>query len=86
LAAPNGLSDSSRIGPCQHAIEHAEASVKTRSGGANDEEQDLDLPYWTGVVLLRVVAEEPVTSGDCDLLVPAHVRTRANVRGAPSTV
>jgi uncharacterized protein len=68
------------------ALPLTEASVKSRSGGANDDEQDLDLPYWTGVIPLRVVAEEPVTNDDCDLLVPAHVRTRANVLGAPSTV
>lgn len=66
------------------ALPLTEASVKTRGGGANDEEQDLDLPYWTGVIPLRVVAGEPVTNDDCDLLVPAHVRTRANLLGAPS--
>lgn len=66
------------------ALALTEASVKTRAGGANDEDEDLDLPYWTGVIPLRVVADEPVTNDDCDLLVPAHVRTRANVLGAPS--
>jgi nitroimidazol reductase NimA-like FMN-containing flavoprotein (pyridoxamine 5'-phosphate oxidase superfamily) len=66
------------------ALSLTEASVKTRAGAANDEEQDLDLPYWTGVIPLRVVAGEPVTNDDCDLLVPAHVRTRANLLGAPS--
>ncbi|MDX6253181.1 MAG: uncharacterized protein QOF10_6541, partial [Kribbellaceae bacterium] len=60
------------------------ASVKTRAGQANDDEEDLDLPYWTGVIPLRVVAEEPVNNDDCDLLVPAHVRTRANHLGGPS--
>ncbi|TDD23785.1 pyridoxamine 5'-phosphate oxidase family protein [Kribbella turkmenica] len=66
------------------ALALTEASVKTRSGPANDEEQDLDLPYWTGVIPLQVVAGEPLTNPDCDLLVPAHVRTRANLLGAPS--
>jgi hypothetical protein len=66
------------------ALALTEASVKTRAGGANDEDEDLDLPYWTGVIPLRVVADEPITNDDCDLLVPAHVRTRANVLGAPS--
>ena len=66
------------------ALSLTEASVKTRAGAANDEEQDLDLPYWTGVIPLRVVAGEPVTNDDCELLVPAHVRTRANLLGAPS--
>jgi nitroimidazol reductase NimA-like FMN-containing flavoprotein (pyridoxamine 5'-phosphate oxidase superfamily) len=66
------------------ALDLTEASVKTRTGGANDDPEDLDLPYWTGVVPLRVVADEPVTNDDCDLLVPAHVRTRANQLGAPA--
>ncbi|WP_405063176.1 pyridoxamine 5'-phosphate oxidase family protein [Kribbella sp. NBC_01505] len=66
------------------ALSLTEASVKTRSGEANDEPDDVDLPHWTGVVPLRVVADEPITNSDCDLLVPAHVRTRANQLGAPS--
>lgn len=66
------------------ALSLTEASVKIRAGGANDEEQDIDLPYWTGVIPLRVVADEPVTNDDCDLVVPAHIRTRANLLGAPS--
>jgi uncharacterized protein len=66
------------------ALSLTEASVKTRAGEANDEPEDVDLPYWTGVVPLRVVADEPITNPDCDLLVPAHVRTRANLLGAPS--
>jgi nitroimidazol reductase NimA-like FMN-containing flavoprotein (pyridoxamine 5'-phosphate oxidase superfamily) len=66
------------------ALDLTEASVKTRSGEANDEPEDVDLPHWTGVVPLRVVADEPITNSDCDLLVPAHVRTRASQLGAPS--
>jgi nitroimidazol reductase NimA-like FMN-containing flavoprotein (pyridoxamine 5'-phosphate oxidase superfamily) len=66
------------------ALDLTEASVKTRAGEANDDDEDLELPYWTGVIPLRVVADEPVTNDDCDLLVPAHVRTRANLLGAPS--
>ena len=66
------------------ALSLTEASVKTRSGEANDDEEDLDLPYWTGVIPLRVVADVPENNPDCDLLVPAHVRTRANQLGAPS--
>jgi nitroimidazol reductase NimA-like FMN-containing flavoprotein (pyridoxamine 5'-phosphate oxidase superfamily) len=66
------------------ALELTEASVKVRTGEANDDPEDLDLPYWTGVVPLRVVADEPVNNSDCDLLVPAHIRTRANQLGAPS--
>ncbi|MDX2968909.1 pyridoxamine 5'-phosphate oxidase family protein [Kribbella solani] len=66
------------------ALSLTEASVKTRSGPANDEEEDLNLPYWTGVIPLHSVAGEPENNPDCDLLVPAHVRSRANRLGAPS--
>jgi nitroimidazol reductase NimA-like FMN-containing flavoprotein (pyridoxamine 5'-phosphate oxidase superfamily) len=66
------------------ALDLTEASVKTRTGEANDEPEDLDLPYWTGVLPLRVVAGQPISNSDCDLLVPAHVRTRANQLGAPA--
>lgn len=65
------------------ALPLTEASVKTRAGAANDDEEDLDLPYWTGVIPLRVVAEEPITNPDCDLVIPAHIRTRAAQLGAP---
>jgi nitroimidazol reductase NimA-like FMN-containing flavoprotein (pyridoxamine 5'-phosphate oxidase superfamily) len=68
------------------ALSLTEASLKTRSGEANDEPEDLDLPYWTGVIPLRVTAGEPITNTDCDLLTPAHIRTRANQLGAPSLI
>jgi nitroimidazol reductase NimA-like FMN-containing flavoprotein (pyridoxamine 5'-phosphate oxidase superfamily) len=37
----------------------AEVSLKQRSGGVNDDEADLGLPYWAGVVPLAVVPGEP---------------------------
>ena len=37
-----------------------EASVKVRSGGPVDDDADLALPYWAGVVPLKVVAAGPV--------------------------
>jgi nitroimidazol reductase NimA-like FMN-containing flavoprotein (pyridoxamine 5'-phosphate oxidase superfamily) len=36
-----------------------EVSVKERSGGPEDDEADLDLPIWAGVVPLRTVAGTP---------------------------
>ncbi|NEA33293.1 pyridoxamine 5'-phosphate oxidase family protein [Streptomyces sp. SID13031] len=60
------------------ALDLTEASVKTRAGAANDDEEDLDLPYWTGVIPLRVVAEEPITNPDCTLAIPTHIRNRAD--------
>jgi nitroimidazol reductase NimA-like FMN-containing flavoprotein (pyridoxamine 5'-phosphate oxidase superfamily) len=36
-----------------------EASVKVRTGGPVDDEEDLALPVWAGVVPIRLVAGEP---------------------------
>lgn len=66
------------------ALALTEASVKSRSGAANDDEEDLDLPYWTGVIPLRVVADEPINNPDCDLDLPTHIRARADHLGAPT--
>ena len=41
------------------AVDLAHASAKVRSGGVNDEPEDLDLPIWAGVLPLRVVAGDP---------------------------
>ncbi|MER6183324.1 pyridoxamine 5'-phosphate oxidase family protein [Streptomyces sp. NPDC001652] len=37
-----------------------EVSAKIRTGGVNDEPEDLDLPHWAGVVPLRKGYETPV--------------------------
>jgi len=39
-----------------------EASAKVREGGPIDDEEDLDLPYWAGVIPVRSVRDEPVQS------------------------
>ncbi|HEY3001196.1 MAG TPA: pyridoxamine 5'-phosphate oxidase family protein [Kribbellaceae bacterium] len=59
------------------ALPLTEASVKMRTGPANDEPEDLALPIWTGVLPLRTVAVAPITNPDCDLPVPTHIHTRA---------
>lgn len=38
----------------------AEASVKVRSGPPKDAAKDLDLPYWTGVIPLRLTADTAI--------------------------
>jgi hypothetical protein len=40
-----------------------EASAKIRVGGPHDDEADLELAIWSGVVPLRLVAEPPVADG-----------------------
>jgi hypothetical protein len=41
-----------------------EVSAKLRTGGVNDEPEDLSLPHWAGVVPLRKGYETPVADGD----------------------
>ncbi|MFS4094528.1 pyridoxamine 5'-phosphate oxidase family protein [Streptomyces sp. AF1A] len=41
-----------------------EVSAKVRTGGANDEPEDLALPHWAGVVPLRRGYDTPVPSAD----------------------
>jgi uncharacterized protein len=55
-----------------------EASVKRRSGDPSDEEVDVETGgVWAGVVPLRTVASDPVTSADVvDVPVPEHVVRR----------
>jgi nitroimidazol reductase NimA-like FMN-containing flavoprotein (pyridoxamine 5'-phosphate oxidase superfamily) len=43
-----------------------EGSVKVRAGDAVDDDDDLGLPVWAGVVPLRLVPGEPIANGDLD--------------------
>lgn len=53
-----------------------EVSVKVRSGPPNDDEDDLGLPHWAGVLPLSMVAGAPVPAPELpsDAEVPEHVR------------
>lgn len=46
------------------AIDLAEVSAKVRSGGPNDEEEDLALPHWAGVLPVSVTHGTPVPADD----------------------
>ncbi|MER6675385.1 pyridoxamine 5'-phosphate oxidase family protein [Streptomyces sp. NPDC000983] len=52
-----------------------EVSAKLRTGGVNDEPEDLALPHWAGVVPLRKGYEAPVDDPDLapDTKVPAYL-------------
>ncbi|MFJ9041641.1 pyridoxamine 5'-phosphate oxidase family protein [Streptomyces sp. NPDC102406] len=58
------------------SLDLAEVSAKLRTGGPNDEPEDLDLPHWTGLVPLRQ-SHGPLVPAD-DLAdgidVPAYLR------------
>ncbi|WP_394846553.1 pyridoxamine 5'-phosphate oxidase family protein [Pendulispora brunnea] len=43
------------------ALSIVEASVKMRTGGPKDDDEDLELEYWAGHVPLRLVASEPIS-------------------------
>ncbi|MFE0676276.1 pyridoxamine 5'-phosphate oxidase family protein [Streptomyces sp. NPDC058867] len=53
-----------------------EVSAKLRTGGVNDEPEDLTLPHWAGVVPLRKGYEAPVDDPDLapGTEVPAYLR------------
>lgn len=53
------------------ALPLTELSVKARSGGVVDEEADLALPYWAGVVPLRLTAGPPEPDTGVTVPVPA---------------
>lgn len=59
------------------AVPLHEASLKTRAGGPDDDQPDIDAGYWAGHLPLRLVASavvpDPATPGP----VPEHVQRRA---------
>jgi uncharacterized protein len=59
------------------ALSLSEWSVKVSDGHPDDDQEDLDLPVWAGVVPLREVAGEPIPAPDLRVPVdvPAYVRT-----------
>lgn len=52
------------------ALDLVEVSAKVRDGGPVDEEEDMTLPYWAGVVPLTLTAGTPVPADDLDPAVP----------------
>ena len=48
------------------ALDLVEVSAKVRDGGPVDEEQDMTLPYWAGVLPLTLTAGTPVPADDLD--------------------
>jgi hypothetical protein len=47
-------------------VDLTEVSAKSRTGGANDDTEDLGLPHWAGVLLLRTGYDAPVPNTDLD--------------------
>lgn len=59
-------------------IDLAEVSAKCRTGGPNDDAEDLDLPYWSGVLPVSPAYGTPVPAGDLadGIPVPDYVTAR----------
>jgi uncharacterized protein len=52
------------------ALDLVEVSAKVRTGGPVDEPEDVALPYWAGMVPLRLTAGTPVPADDLDPATP----------------
>ena len=59
------------------AVPLHEASLKTRTGGVEDEPEDVEAGTWAGVVPLRIVSGEVETDPETAEPVPEDVRRRA---------
>ena len=57
------------------ALDLDEVSLKRRAAGAMDEPEDLDLPYWAGVVPLRVTAGFGIPEAGVTAPAPDYVPT-----------
>ena len=52
----------------------AEASAKLRTGGPNDDPEDMDLPTWSGVIPLQTVRLTPVPrEGEENVMLPDYL-------------
>lgn len=60
------------------ALPLREVSVRARTGGVRDEETDLALPHWAGVVPLRLTAGLPEPDAGVGVPVPAYLRERTS--------
>jgi len=55
------------------ALKLDEVSVRRRAGGVLEDEEDLDLPYWAGVVPLRVAPGRPWPDAGVSVAQPAYL-------------
>ncbi|MFM2253035.1 MAG: hypothetical protein RJB68_1372 [Pseudomonadota bacterium] len=59
-------------------ISLAEAACKVRSGGPNDDAEDLNLPVWAGVLPLRSQRTAPVPDALSSAPLPSYVKNWGN--------
>ncbi|MEU5943062.1 bifunctional pyridoxamine 5'-phosphate oxidase family protein/GNAT family N-acetyltransferase [Micromonospora sp. NPDC047548] len=56
------------------ALPLREVSLRSRTGGVREDSADVDLPYWAGVVPLRLTAGPPEPHAGVTAPVPAYLR------------
>lgn len=56
------------------AVPIVEASAKIRTGPPIDDAEDMNLPYWAGIVPLQVARGIPRTAADCAIAPPVDLR------------
>lgn len=56
------------------AFSLTEASAKTRTGGPNDDPDDIDLPTWAGVIPLQTVSGAPIPASYNTAELPGYLR------------
>ncbi|ROT32843.1 bifunctional pyridoxamine 5'-phosphate oxidase family protein/GNAT family N-acetyltransferase [Micromonospora sp. HM5-17] len=66
------------------ALPLREVSMKTRTGGAADEPEDHDLPYWAGVLPLRTVRGRPEPDPGVTAPLPDYLRADLSPWYTPS--
>ncbi|NDF90126.1 MAG: hypothetical protein EB113_06060, partial [Actinobacteria bacterium] len=50
-------------------------SAKARSGDPSDDEEDLDLPLWAGIIPLKTIRESAITAKNAaGIAVPPHIK------------
>lgn len=66
-------SDKEIAGTLVLAVPLDEASAKVRVGPPGDDEEDIGLPYWAGVVPLSIVPGTPIPAAEVDWPAPEYL-------------
>jgi nitroimidazol reductase NimA-like FMN-containing flavoprotein (pyridoxamine 5'-phosphate oxidase superfamily) len=82
-ADARGPNDKELKGTLVLRVPLAEASAKIRTGPPNDDEEDLDLPVWAGVVPLQTTTGAPEGAPDLRVAVGVPGYVTAYRRSAP---
>jgi nitroimidazol reductase NimA-like FMN-containing flavoprotein (pyridoxamine 5'-phosphate oxidase superfamily) len=79
-ADARGANDKELRGTLVLALPLDECSVKVRTGAPNDDDEDMSLPVWAGVIPLTTTAGAPIPSPDLAPTVPTPPYATAYTR------